>query len=289
MTRSTEYHPRARGGSARGRQVSSRRVRDLILASIREGTLDLDTQLVEEDLIRMFNSSRAAVRDALNELSDAGFLVRRPRLGTRVHRRDLGLELTAISGIGGESVEIVIREQRLVPNLPLVRTRLNIHDDHVRLVENTFHAFGETIGLRSAYFSASYDADPTELAGIPLTMERTAAEFFGTDPGDAWVSIAPSAAMSGPDRFSVFRPAAPCSCARSPTPPATAPRSRSCSIDSARTSYGSRPATIIGVWRDRPRRNRVRAAVDDAVTSAVIGVGGGVVGAKSRNGGVTIR
>lgn len=189
MTRSTEYHPRARGGSARGRQVSSRRVRDLILASIREGTLDLDTQLVEEDLIRMFNSSRAAVRDALNELSDAGFLVRRPRLGTRVHRRDLGLELTAISGIGGESVEIVIREQRLVPNLPLVRTRLNIHDDHVRLVENTFHAFGETIGLRSAYFSASHDADPTELAGIPLTMERTAAEFFGTDPGDAWVSI----------------------------------------------------------------------------------------------------
>ncbi|WHU45921.1 hypothetical protein QNM97_18180 [Gordonia sp. L191] len=43
------------------------------------------------------------------------------------------------------------------------------------------------------------------------------------------------------------------------------------------------------MWRDRPRRNRARADVDDAVTSAVIGVGGGVLGAKSRNGGVMIR
>ena len=35
------------------------------------GILDIDAQLVEEELMRIFNSSRGSVRDALNELRDA--------------------------------------------------------------------------------------------------------------------------------------------------------------------------------------------------------------------------
>ncbi|GAB91037.1 GntR family transcriptional regulator [Gordonia rhizosphera] len=182
-------HPRAHGGSARGRQVSSRRVRDLLLASIRTGSIDADAPLVEEELMQMFDSSRGSVRAALGELSEAGRLVRRPRVGTRLHRKDLGIQLADFSGTNGQSVEIKVTEQRLVPTFPLVSERLDIHDDHVRLVENIFIANDEVIGLRNAYFSPRFDADPTALVGEPLTMAKTIAEFFRVTPGTASVSI----------------------------------------------------------------------------------------------------
>ncbi|WP_223204803.1 GntR family transcriptional regulator [Gordonia jinghuaiqii] len=189
MTTPPPHHPRSRGGSARGRQVSSRRVRDLILASIRNGTIDIDAQLVEEDLMIMFNSSRGSVRAALNELSEAGVVIRRPRIGTRVNRRDLGVALGDVSGTGGEQVQIQVTDQCIVPTFPLIRSRLRIDDDVVRLVENSFIARGEIIGMRSAYFSPRFTADPNLLRGKPMSMARTLAEFFGVAPGGASVSI----------------------------------------------------------------------------------------------------
>ncbi|MGW6035185.1 GntR family transcriptional regulator [Gordonia terrae] len=189
MTSPPSHHPRSRGGSARGRQVSSRRVRDLVLASIRNGTIDIDAQLVEEDLMVMFNSSRGSVRAALNDLSEAGVVIRRPRVGTRVSRRDLGVALADISDTGGEQVEIQVTDQCIVPTFPLIRSRLGIDDDVVRLVENSFIARGEIIGMRSAYFSPRFSADPNLLGGKPISMARTLAEFFGVAPGGATVSI----------------------------------------------------------------------------------------------------
>lgn len=189
MTAPPPHHPRSRGGSARGRQVSSRRVRDLVLASIRNGTIDIDAQLVEEDLMIMFNSSRGSVRAALNDLSEAGVVIRRPRVGTRVNRRDLGVALADISDTGGEQVQIQVTDQCIVPTFPLIRSRLRIDDDVVRLVENSFIARGEIIGMRSAYFSPRFNADPNMLGGKPITMARTLAEFFGVAPGGATVSI----------------------------------------------------------------------------------------------------
>ncbi|GAC85134.1 putative GntR family transcriptional regulator [Gordonia paraffinivorans NBRC 108238] len=189
MTTPPSFHPRSRGGSARGRQVSSRRVRDLILASIRNGTIDIDAQPVEEDLMIMFNSSRGSVRAALNELSETGVVIRRPRVGTRVNRRDLGVALDDIAVTGGEQVHIQVTDQCIVPTFPLVRSRLKIDDDVVRLVENSFIARGETIGMRSAYFSPRFNADPNLLRDKPISMARTLAEFFGVAPGGAAVSI----------------------------------------------------------------------------------------------------
>lgn len=182
-------HPRAHGGSARGRQVSSRRVRELILASIRAGILDIDAQLVEEELMRIFNSSRGSVRAALNELREAGFVVRKPRFGTRVHRLQVGIELTGITATEDKTNYITVLEQDMVPSFPLVRARLQIDEDMVRMVENTFAVDGEVIGLRCAYFSPRYDADPTDFTGVPLTMQPVFQDFFGVEPGAAAVTV----------------------------------------------------------------------------------------------------
>ncbi|MFE0750570.1 GntR family transcriptional regulator [Gordonia sp. NPDC058843] len=207
MTTPPPHHPRSRGGSARGRQVSSRRVRDLVLASIRNGTIDIDAQLVEEDLMVMFNSSRGSVRAALNDLSAAGVVIRRPRVGTRVNRRDLGVALADISDMGGEQVEIQVTDQCIVPTFPLIRSRLRIDDDVVRLVENSFIARGEIIGMRSAYFSPRFGADPNMLGGKPISMARTLAEFFGVAPGVATVSIGAESADERTARLLDVRPA----------------------------------------------------------------------------------
>ncbi|MCZ4578384.1 GntR family transcriptional regulator [Gordonia amicalis] len=206
MTTPPPYHPRSRGGSARGRQVSSRRVRDLILASIRNGTIDIDAQLVEEDLMIMFNSSRGSVRAALNELSETGVVIRRPRVGTRVNRRDLGVALDDISATGGELVHIQVTDQCIVPTFPLIRERLRIDDDVVRLVENSFIAHDEIIGMRSAYFSPRFNADPNDLRDKPMSMARTLAEFFGVAPGGASVSIGAERADERTARLLDVRP-----------------------------------------------------------------------------------
>ncbi|MDV7999878.1 GntR family transcriptional regulator [Rhodococcus sp. IEGM 1408] len=169
--------------------MSSRRVRELIQASIRAGILNVDAQLVEEELMRIFNSSRGSVRDALNELREAGFVVRKPRFGTRVHRLQVGIELSGITATENKTNYITVLDQAIVPSFPLVRARLQMDEEMVRLVENTFAVDGEVIGLRCAYFSPRYDADPTDFTGVPLTMQPVFQEFFGVEPGAATVTV----------------------------------------------------------------------------------------------------
>lgn len=192
MSETLSDHPRAKGGSSRGRQVSARRVRDLITASIREGHIDPDAPLAEEDLIRLFDTSRGSVRAALAQLRDTGFLERKPRVGTKVTRRGVVVPLTDIDS-DSDDVYIERFEDRIVPSFPLVRERLRLDEEHVRMIENLLVTKEGVIGLRAAYFSTRYTDSPAELSG-PVNMATILRDFFHTSRGEVVVTIGSEAA-----------------------------------------------------------------------------------------------
>ncbi|SMH43237.1 transcriptional regulator, GntR family [Rathayibacter oskolensis] len=198
MSGTPSEHPRAKGGSARGRQMSASRVRDLISASIREGHLDPDEPLAEEHLMTLFAASRGSVRAALSQLRDSGFVERKPRVGTRATGIGFVLPLADIDtatdypdgaiGRGAAHVTITITEEREVPAFPLVRDRLGLVDPTVRMVENTFTADGEVVGVRTAYYSTSYGFDPRDILG-PLSMREIIERYFREETGAVHVQI----------------------------------------------------------------------------------------------------
>ncbi|PZE76589.1 GntR family transcriptional regulator [Curtobacterium sp. MCBD17_019] len=192
MTTSPSDHPRSKGGSAHGRQISARRVRDLITASIREGHINPDAPLAEEDLIRLFDTSRGSVRAALAQLRDTGFLERRPRVGTKVTHRGVIVPLTDID-TDSEHVYVDNIEDRIVPSFPLVRERLGIEEPTVRMIENLLVTDDEVIGMRTAYFSAHYDDDPDMFVG-PVNMTTVLRDFFHVERGDVLVIVGSEAA-----------------------------------------------------------------------------------------------
>ncbi|MCL8025057.1 GntR family transcriptional regulator [Nocardioides bruguierae] len=181
-------HPRATGGSARGRQPSARRVLDLLNASIRDGVISPDRPLAEEDLMRVFGSSRAAVRSALGQLAASGMVERRPRVGTWLNRGWTELALTDFQDDAGE-IELQITEQGRVATSPLLRERLQTDDEVVRMVENTWSADGDLLGMRTAYFRTSYSIDPAVWVTEPVRMVDVLSGFFHVTVGRGIVSI----------------------------------------------------------------------------------------------------
>ncbi|MWV48760.1 GntR family transcriptional regulator [Rathayibacter sp. VKM Ac-2803] len=178
--------------------MSASRVRDLISASIRDGHLDPDEPLAEEHLMTLFAASRGSVRAALSQLRDTGFVQRRPRIGTRATGIGFVLPLADIDSAtqypdgvvdrSGAHVTIAITEEREVPVFPLVEQRLGLVDPTVRMVENTFAAEGEVVGVRTAYYSTSYRFDPREIRG-PLSMREIIEQYFREETGAVHVQI----------------------------------------------------------------------------------------------------
>ena len=173
-------HPRSTGGSAGGRNTLSRRVHDLLLASVRSGIYAEDRILVEEQLIASCDASRTAVREALRKLAEDGVVQRHPRSGTIVVTTgvQIALEDIAMIGAGPGEIAVEITEQRMVPSTPLLRTRLATSDQRLRMIENVFLFDGETIGIRTAYFRASFD---TETYRGRAAMAEVASSFFGRE------------------------------------------------------------------------------------------------------------
>ncbi|MFT4044576.1 MAG: GntR family transcriptional regulator [Gordonia sp. (in: high G+C Gram-positive bacteria)] len=182
-------HPRARTGSARGRQTSARRVRDLISLSIRMGYFTTDQPLVEHELVEVFNTSRTSVRAALAQLRDEGVIDRRPRAGTRVRRPGITIPLSDFCTLD-KNVTIELVEERVVPAFPLVREQLGITEEFVRMVENLFVHEGVAIGVRTAYFSAAAvrSVEPEEQQ-VLRSMADVVTTGFGVEPGGVDVLI----------------------------------------------------------------------------------------------------
>lgn len=175
-------HPRSVGGSANGRQTSSRRVRDLVNAGMRSGTFDEHNPLVEETLIDVLGASRSAVRNALQNLADQGMVIRKPRTGTFPSQRAIQLRIGDVVGADAERYSLEIIDQRRVPTFELLRMILKTDEEEIRMVENTFLFDREVIGVRTAYFRDSFTA--TEYSG-PIDMTSVAHDFFGVSDVDA--------------------------------------------------------------------------------------------------------
>jgi len=166
------------GGSAGNRNTLSRRVHDMLLASVREGIYAEDQVLVEDQLIAALDASRTAVREALRKLADEGVVVRHPRSGTIVVNTGvrIALEDIRVADAPSDEMDIVITEQRTVPSTSLLRTRLSTSDRRLRMIENHFALKGAVIGIRTAYFRSSFDAVSYEGRAA---MSEVASRFFG--------------------------------------------------------------------------------------------------------------
>ncbi len=193
-------HPRARTGSASGRQISPRRVRDLISLSIRLGYISPGDQLVEHELMNLFNTSRTSVRAALAQLSESGMIERRPRAGTKVGTTGLTIPLADIATVN-QDVYLDILENRIIPIFPLVRDRLQLTSPDVRMVENSFVHQKTVIGIRTAYFSRHFEVSPDAIMRSPLRMVDVMDITFRTRPGEVDVSVGADAADSRDSRL----------------------------------------------------------------------------------------
>ena len=199
-------HPRARTGSARGRQTSPRRVRDLIAMSIRMGYIHPDIQLHEHELVELFSTSRTSIREALAQLTSMGMIERRPRAGTRIRRLGLSLPLVDVSK-EGQDVRMEIVDARLITNFPLVRDHLELDDEHIRMIEIHFHHAGSVVGIRTAYYSADVPL-PDERMQPVMTMVDVLDEFQ-QQPGEVDVRISADIADARDSRIMNVREGAP--------------------------------------------------------------------------------
>lgn len=177
-------HPRSVGGTDRGRYREPRRVSDMVKASVRYGLYAQDDQLTEDVLIASLGASRTAVRAALRTLAEEGVVLRSPGHGTHVRQRPIRVALRDTVGTGGNDAQLTLTivDQRVVPTTDLLRERLRITDDSVRMVENTYHEGETTVGVRTAYFPCSVTF--TAYDG-PADMATVAVELFGSDLG--WI------------------------------------------------------------------------------------------------------
>jgi len=181
-------HPRAVGGSAAGRSVFARRVRDLVSASVRAGFTARDERLTEEHLMEQYGATRAAVREALRLLADDGTVDRHPGTGTVVVRRGIQVLVGDCAGVDPvrDTFDLLTVDQRWVPSTPLLRHRLRLDDPRLQLVENLFLHEGTPLGVRTAYFRIGRNAAQYDGAARLADVCRG---FFGTELGDVGTEI----------------------------------------------------------------------------------------------------
>lgn len=171
-------HPRSVPGSSHGRQTSSRRVRDLVHASIRAGIYPENETLAEDTLVNSLSASRSAVRRALQSLAEQGLMIRKPRMGTFPAHRGIRLDLRDVVDDEPERFSFDVIAQREVESFPLVRRLLASDEDTVRMMENAFLHDGIVIGVRTAYFSRRYT---TRGPAGPATMREVGRQVFAEE------------------------------------------------------------------------------------------------------------
>src|SRR5579863_10620428 len=74
--------------SASNGKCTRRRIRDVLVARILDGTYPAGTRLKELSLAREFNVSQAPIREALRELEGSGLVTNERFRGTRVRGAD---------------------------------------------------------------------------------------------------------------------------------------------------------------------------------------------------------
>jgi GntR family transcriptional regulator len=120
------------------RQRSALRLHGLLRSSIRHGLFEFREHLHEEGLIEEYGTSRNAVRQALSLLVEEGLVSRGPRNGTVVVGQIATLSLDDRRGEAADelsSYRSQLVDDARVPTTPLIRNKLDITDDRVRMSE----------------------------------------------------------------------------------------------------------------------------------------------------------
>jgi GntR family transcriptional regulator len=182
----------------------------MIRADVRAGEIQPDDHLVEEDLVRRYGASRAAVREALQWLVDDGIVSRRPRHGTNVLTGTGNVKLQEMfplaAGQRTHEVTVVPLVQQVISAPPAVADRLETTDTRLLYYEQLVTFGGTPSTLRASYIPLEHlpdhlpgraigsrttvdgwEQDFEELFGLPLaeitsTVEATTADATTASP-----------------------------------------------------------------------------------------------------------
>ena len=185
----------ARGGRARPADTSSRRIYELLRASIRDGSIGAGEQLDEQRLVRAYNGSRNSVRRALQALAEEGLLDRTRRVGTSLSRTIVPV---APTDVGPRVYEGTPHEGRLaVETLECTRViagrevarRLQIEPTaEVMRIEQVGNYDSEPLYVRTGYlvtdlpapaFLALLDRCHVDYPPLPVVFERVFGRPYG--------------------------------------------------------------------------------------------------------------
>ena len=178
-----DRHPRSVGGSAGTRQRSTRVVHQLLRSSIKSGILRSGDSLSEESLVENLDSTRAAVRSALQLLADEGLVSRQRRMGTVVRGKPLQLPVEDIIGNPSTGpLEYRMVADHAIPAHQLIRTRMPTENDRLRMIDYVISSAGVPIGTLVA-FQINPNAHPPlhnkDIDGIKQTFESVYDRPFG--------------------------------------------------------------------------------------------------------------
>jgi len=176
-------HPRSVGGSAGTRQRSARVVHQLLRSSIKSGVLHAGDTLNEESLVANLDSTRAAVRSALQMLADEGLVSRQRRMGTVVRGKPLQLPVEDIIGNPSTGpLEYRMLGDQTVPAHHLIRSRMPTNSDRLRMIDYVISSGGIPIGTLVA-FQINPNAQPPihdpAVEGIAQTFQTVYGRPFG--------------------------------------------------------------------------------------------------------------
>ncbi|MCU1513539.1 MAG: GntR family transcriptional regulator [Microbacteriaceae bacterium] len=131
------------------------RAYDLLRALIRKGTLDVDSQLDEVEIVNSLSISRTAVRLALGALDERGAVRRRQRAGTivtsRPYRVESNLILSQDPALPPPMLEHRFFSDRIEHPPQAVAAQLDFPSGKMRVMTDAIVVEGETIGIRVVY------------------------------------------------------------------------------------------------------------------------------------------
>lgn len=176
-------------------QRSPRRVHDLIRAAIRAGEFRAGDKLDENVLIQKYSSSRNAVREALQLLTEERLLTRSPREGTTVAAVLVELPLDDLIGKGlADQMTIDRLSDQRVPSTPSIRAKLRTDAPEVGAIEHLFMLHGEPIGVLINYYHAEV-VQPLGWDGCP-DITTCFEEVYGVPLG--WIDTSMDAQLCEP-------------------------------------------------------------------------------------------
>lgn len=198
--RRRRQYERQRRQKSPSNSTFDRNVYEQLRGAIRRGDISIDTPLVESELIDLLDSTRNAVRRALQMLALDGLIHREPRVGTSVQGRPMIFNagnilpqlLEPAPGDPSKSsdfraVEIETIEDGLIPQGELIGTALQSRSNEVhQLVQRIKISDKTPIYVRVGYTEPipNYTRliDSTR-QGLP-SIEETFQILFGTEIGE---------------------------------------------------------------------------------------------------------